>query len=446
MGVRNWVGMFLMGAINNLPYVVVNSAASTIAESFGEKNLVGAVFGANVALSVFVKSLNTFLLLKVSYSLRIIVNGCVMLAGLFGIAYAFNFGFAIACIAVIGSTAAFGENVTLGFLLAFPASMVNAWSSGTGMAGVLGSSLYVIFGCVVGSGQGQMDKLHSLTKYAFLLTTPVVVVYWLAFFVLIRRPGGGPGLQIVVPEPTTGPSPGGSTENKEQPSAHDNSEGAEILNHDDVNIQGSSDGTTRNKLSETTKLLSHMVGPAGSGDGTTSSKPSETVCRRVIRCLRLVLWLAINLSAVYMFEYVAQACAAKVRPSKEYNVGCPELYASLQLCYQAGVFVSRSSVQLFTIRRVEILTIWQLVNMVLWIVDDHYKFLPVAALPALMIVVGLLGGASYVNIFYLILHGEGFPHEDRELCVNLTCLFITLGIVLGSGFQTVLSITVLKDD
>lgn len=43
---------------------------------------------------------------------------------------------------------------------------------------------------------------------------------------------------------------------------------------------------------------------------------------------------SIQLSAVYMFEYVAQACANKVRPGKEYNVGCPELYASLQLCYQ----------------------------------------------------------------------------------------------------------------
>nr|KAG5702941.1 hypothetical protein BaRGS_034714 [Batillaria attramentaria] len=81
---RNWAGLFLMGVINNLPYVIVNSASNTIADSFGEKNLVGLVFGANVALSVFVK-------------------------GLFGVAYAFNFGFALACIVVVGSTAAFGE-------------------------------------------------------------------------------------------------------------------------------------------------------------------------------------------------------------------------------------------------------------------------------------------------------------------------------------------------
>ncbi|CAG5121414.1 unnamed protein product [Candidula unifasciata] len=421
MSFRNWVGMFLMGAVNNLPYVVVNSAASTIAESFNEKNLVGVVFAANVALSVFVKSLNTFLLLKVSYGLRIIVNGCVMLAGLFGIAYAFNFGFAIACIAVIGSTSAFGENVTLGFLLGFPGSLVNAWSSGTGMAGLLGSSLYVLFGCVVGSGQDKTNKLHSLTKYAFLLTTPVVLLYWLAYFIIIKRPSSHPDLQVVVPDLPVNYGTVGHPQNRQQQGDGDLGKVTKILNAGSINTQGYR-------------------------DLSSSSKPSESACRRIVRCLRLVLWLAINLCAVYMFEYVAQACAAKVRSSKEYNVGCPELYASLQLCYQAGVFVSRSSVQLFKIRRVEILTIWQFVNMILWIVDDHYKFLPVAALPALMIVVGLLGGASYVNIFYLILHEGDFPAEDRELCVNLTGIFITTGIVLGSGFQTLLSITVLKDD
>ena len=41
-----------------------------------------------------------------------------------------------------------------------------------------------------------------------------------------------------------------------------------------------------------------------------------------------------QLFAVYLFEYVAQGCAAKVRPKKEYNIGCPELYAALSLCYQ----------------------------------------------------------------------------------------------------------------
>ncbi|KAK3756838.1 hypothetical protein RRG08_048884 [Elysia crispata] len=409
--IRNWVGLFLMGAINNLPYVIVNSAASNIAESFDEKNLVGVVFGANVALSVVVKSLNAFVLLNVSYKIRYIANGCLMLIGLFGVAYALNFGFAIACIAIVGASAAFGENVTLGYLSWFPSLMVNAWSSGTGMAGVLGSTIYIIFGCTVGHGSGKTKQLHNLTKTAFLLTSPVVLVYWLAYFVVVKRPERPQAARVQDP-PEQLHRPG-------DPSVMEDEDGLYAIN---------------------------IVDDAAPLIDKAATRTEESMGRRILRCLRLILWLGINLCLVYIFEYVARGCAAKVRPTREYNVGCPELYAALQLCYQAGVFVSRSSVQMFRIRRVEILTVFQLVNMILWIVDVHYKFLPVACLPALMIFVGLLGGASYVNIFYSLIHDEEFAQEDRELCVNLVGLFINLGIVAGTGLETVLFTTILKHD
>ena len=56
----------------------------------------------------------------------------------------------------------------------------------------------------------------------------------------------------------------------------------------------------------------------------------------------------------------------------------------------------------------------------------QYKFLPVAILPAYMIVVGLLSGAVYVNVSYMVLTDEKYK-EERELCVNITAIFITVG-------------------
>ena len=56
--------------------------------------------------------------------------------------------------------------------------------------------------------------------------------------------------------------------------------------------------------------------------------------------------------------------------------------------------------------------------------------MPVSILPALMIYVGLLGGASYVNIFYLLLHDGKYPENDRELCINIAAVFITFGKLL----------------
>ncbi|XP_070199542.1 battenin-like isoform X3 [Littorina saxatilis] len=297
-GPRNWVALFLMGAINNLPYVIVNSASNTLADSFGQKNLVGLVFGANVALSVFVKGLNTFFLLSVPFAVRYVVNGCLMLLGLFGVAYAFNFGFALACVVVVGSTAAFGENVSLGMLSRFPSHMINAWSSGTGMAGLLGGSIYVLFGCTVGNGQDKREKMHNLTKYAFLMTTSVVLIYWLAFFVVLRLP-------------------------REEPA---------------VDVQDDHKHPSSSVNDDTAPLLQDTL-PDGSPEGSVISG-KESTWLRIKRCLRLTVYLASNLCAVYVFEYVARGCAAKVRPASEYHVGCPELYAAIQLCYQTATLCS----------------------------------------------------------------------------------------------------------
>ncbi|XP_035661499.1 battenin-like [Branchiostoma floridae] len=391
---RNWVGLFLLGAINNLPYVIINSASKTIAQSFGVQNFVGLVFGANVSLAAFVRVLNAFVLLKTPYWTRIFANGVLMLLGLFGVAYAFNFPFALACIVVAGSSAAFGENVTLGYLSLFPSKLVNGWSSGTGMAGLLGAGIYIIFGCSVGTGGGKAEQLKYLNKMAFLLTTPVVLIYWFSYAKIIQRPRQ-------VREP------------------------AETMPAEDAE--------------ERKALLDNSI-------NTGQEIVGETFMARLWRCLKLVLWLAVNLGLVYLFEYVARACAAKVRPKDEYNIGCPELYSALQFCYQAGVFASRSSLQIVQIRRVEILTLLQGINMVVWVLDVHYKFLPVWILPAYMIFVGLMGGASYVNIFYLLLKDSQFPDEDRELCINITALFSTIGIATGCGVETALFTTVLSKD
>ena len=43
-----------------------------------------------------------------------------------------------------------------------------------------------------------------------------------------------------------------------------------------------------------------------------------------------------------------------------------------------------------------------------------------------------LPGASYVNIFYLLRTEPKFPDPDRQLCINLTQISITLGILSGT--------------
>lgn len=51
--------------------------------------------------------------------------------------------------------------------------------------------------------------------------------------------------------------------------------------------------------------------------------------------------------------------------------------------------------------------------------------MPIGAQLPLMVFVGLLGGASYVNIFYNLLHDEIYPEADRgeRDCILYSSLF-----------------------
>lgn len=61
-----------------------------------------------------------------------------------------------------------------------------------------------------------------------------------------------------------------------------------------------------------------------------------------------------------------------------------------------------------------------------------------------MVYVGLLGGGSYVNIFYLVLNDPKILASDRELCINITAIFVNVGITLSSAFILVMDNTFLK--
>eukprot|EP01090_Pellita_catalonica_P011180 TRINITY_DN22712_c0_g1_i1.p1 TRINITY_DN22712_c0_g1~~TRINITY_DN22712_c0_g1_i1.p1 ORF type:complete len:275 (-),score=32.52 TRINITY_DN22712_c0_g1_i1:167-949(-) len=176
---------------------------------------------------------------------------------------------------------------------------------------------------------------------------------------------------------------------------------------------------------------------------------------RYLRCTKIIWWNALQLMLVYIFEYVASTGAAD-KANKNYdndsNSSADHLpwqtkhaFVILSFCYQIGVFVSRSSLSLFHIRRVEILTVLQLLNCVLWLLEVQYHFLNLWVQFGLMVFVGLLGGAMYVNVFYLLLHDSKIPEADRELCVNLTALAITVGITIAALFILMMDNTFFKD-
>lgn len=313
--IRNWIGFFILGTINNLSYVIVNSSALVLAASFGKSNLVAVIPWANVAFNLFIKGINTFLLVNVSFHLRFTVNGLLMILGLLGISFAPNFYLVIASILIIGLSSGFGESIALEYLQKFESRLVNAWASGTGFAGVLGASLYILFTCVVYEATlndisiDTTQRQKHMNQIAFWSSTPLPIVYIIAYFLIIKRDSN--------PEPESQPILSGSS------SGQSLSENDSIVRLYDADVR------------ESNIQQEHLL-------------VKKTLSMRIVdylnryRCgFTSTLWLSLNLTAVYYFEYLVRTYASKTRPKFDYNPSCPELYSALQFSYQIGVFVSR---------------------------------------------------------------------------------------------------------
>ncbi len=174
-----WLIFWTLGLINNFGYVVVLSAAKSLAESFDASNLIGVLQWANVGFGLVAKFANAAFFLDSSYSIRMIINTAFMAGGLAITAISTRVGFELAVIGIllIGTSSAFGESVLLGYFKHYDPSLTGAWSSGTGGAGVFGTLAFLL--------------LHSVLKFSnltiFLLLAPLAAVYLFCFFLLYTR-------------------------------------------------------------------------------------------------------------------------------------------------------------------------------------------------------------------------------------------------------------------
>ncbi|VDO54491.1 unnamed protein product [Heligmosomoides polygyrus] len=77
----------------------------------------------------------------------------------------------------------------------------------------------------------------------------------------------------------------------------------------------------------------------------------------------------------------------------------------LQVLYQVGVFVSRSSINVVQMNMlfIALMPVFQLVNTAFFMLNAIYSFIPnFAIVCGIILYEGLIGGASYVNTFHHI--------------------------------------------
>lgn len=87
----------------------------------------------------------------------------------------FMFYVVLLAMVIMGSGSALGESVILGFLKAFPGDAIGYFSTGTGLAGLAGSLIFI-----------GLRPLGFTMSNIFLLVVPLSVPYLLSFMWLNR--------------------------------------------------------------------------------------------------------------------------------------------------------------------------------------------------------------------------------------------------------------------
>lgn len=382
--------------------MLVNSAGQRLCAQFHAENWIGAILWCNISFGLVARLVNMFLLEGTSFKIRIVCAGTGTLIGLGGIVSSILLGhnfFWLCLLAIIfvGTASSFGESVALCYLKLFPSQLVGAWSSGTGFAGVGGTLIFAFF---------ILPGINMTNQAIFAIVSPLVLIYLAIFFFVIK------------PMPTADLQAVAAGESEKEPLVQKLPEASE----------------------KPAKDLPEVPPSESPVDPSKQAKPKIHPVRRFVRALKVVWFLAMNLILVYFFEYVACTGGSDRAQGGDWKHHSSwfvrNCYVILNFCYQLGVVISRSSLSIVKIKHVEVMTILQGINMVLWILQATFHWIngspQIWILFIHMVYVGLLGGGAYVNIFYLALHKPDIPDEDRELGINIVALSNTIGITLSA--------------
>nr|XP_020648511.1 battenin isoform X1 [Pogona vitticeps]XP_020648512.1 battenin isoform X1 [Pogona vitticeps] len=393
---RNNLGFWLLGLCNNFAYVVMLSAAHDILShqkvpagngtgpvphdanaSRYDCNPIstGAVLLADILPTLLIKFSAPFCIHLFPYGLRVAI--CVLTAWGSFLLVAFSTGTAqsMAGVVLASISSGLGEITFLALTSFFDSTVVSAWSSGTGGAGLIGALSYL------GLTEAGLSPRHTLL---IMMVVPVIMQASYCF--------------LLAPPPHA-PRCGWSTSTQKSQQASSMSQ-EPLLGRE---------STARNN--------------------TKSCRLSLQEKGQVVKGLLKYL---IPLAIVYFAEYFINQGLFELLYFRTASFGHSQQYRWYQMLYQAGVFISRSSATCIRIRQIWLLAVLQCLNMVFLLFAVSYMFLPSIYLVfALILYEGLLGGASYVNTFHCV-SAESQP-EHREFAMGVACVADTFGISLSGA-------------
>ncbi|XP_021930411.1 battenin isoform X2 [Zootermopsis nevadensis] len=391
----NLVAYWILGLCNNFGYVVMLSAAHDILSQNFHDNVeeesssdsvsnttrecnptsTGAILLADILPSLAIKILAPFFPFLVHVRMLLVV----LLAAVGFLLVALSTREWIAVLGVVCTSlgSGLGEVTLLSYSSIFDKDVISTWSSGTGAAGILGAGSYAGLTSV---------GLSAANSLLVMLIVPVIMaaVFWL----LLRAPGS---------RTCTWKS---------------------IIN--------------RNDSSQVNSEQSPSSVPAPKLESSPVESPKPLTVVEKIKLIPPLFVFMIPLGLVYLFEYFINQGLFELIYFPDIWLNLHEQYRWLQVTYQIGVFLSRSSVNLFVVRKLWILAVLQFLNVIFFTFEAVYLFLPsIWIVFAAVLWEGLLGGAAYVNTFYRI--STEVPFEKREFSMGITSLSDAIGIGLAGA-------------
>ncbi|XP_061401354.1 battenin-like [Musca vetustissima] len=163
-------------------------------------------------------------------------------------------------------------------------------------------------------------------------------------------------------------------------------------------------------------------------------RPLEGFKEKLIYIKHLVKYM-VPLALVYFFEYFINQGLFELVYFKDTFLDKAAQYRWLNVDYQIGVFISRSSVNVFQLNKIWLMSVFQFVNVVYFLTEVIYFYTPSIWITFVIVLwEGLLGGGAYVNTFYRM--SKEIPPGRRQFAMAMVVQSDSYGIALA-GFLSI---------
>ncbi|KAK6732859.1 hypothetical protein RB195_016934 [Necator americanus] len=404
---RNLLSFWIFGLCNNFAYSVMLSAAQDIlnkhkGEDPIEDNVTdascvveittrictptstGIVLLCNIIPSLCVKMLCPFVMHRIPYWVRHTVVCVAQASSLLITAFADSVPVALGGVCLASFSSGLGETTYLGLAGHYSKHTIATWSSGTGMAGVVGAFSYA------GLTDRQLLALSPTEAMLVMLVVPALFMF--TFYMLLEH-----------------------TETMKRITFSKPKKMSELENP----------ATENSKKTQSVASLSSM----------DSVEKEKTLAQR-LTVVKSLLRYMIPLFLTYFAEYLINQGLLELTVfdcSHGFGTSPASQYRWYQVLYQVGVFISRSSINIVQLNMlfIALMPVFQLLNTIFFLFNAIYAFLPnFGIVCAIVLYEGLIGGSSYVNTFHHI-HKKVDP-SVREFALSTVSLADSVGIMLAA--------------